>query len=245
MVNLMGGGTDTLSVTPRTIQNNPFTIDAIDAGYNVEVIEKTLNLEVSDTGTVTKSGVKGWSENEGCTTTFFGTGAYPDMKILVGSFLIGTLSGHITVNTDYISFTDGTDGYCYLMPITFQLQKIIDNSNNNKMFYIILELYGKDGVSKDLRSAERNYILNHNFVLFDNTRDNNASVVLRALKDDELDNYKFLFREDRKKIMIAEYTNTKELTNEIESNGLLEELFGLTSITDNMILNYNYYYEEI
>ena len=244
MVNLMGGGTGTLSVSPRSIQNNPFTIDAIDAGYNVEVIEKTLNLEVSNTETVTKSGVKGWSENEGCTTTFFGTGAYPDMKTS-GGFLNGILSGHITVNTDYVSFTDETDGYCYLMPVTFQLQKIIDNSNNNKMFYIILELYGKDGVTEDLRSAERNYILNHNLVLFDNTRDDNASVVLRALKDDELDNYKFLFREDRKKIMIAEYTNTKELTNDIENNGLLEELFGLTSITDSMTLNYNYYYEEI
>ena len=167
------------------------------------------------------------------------------MKTLTGGFLNGILSGQITVNTNYVSFTDEIDGYCYLMPVTFQLQKIVDNSNNNKMFYIILELYGKDGVSEDLRSAERNYILNHNLVLFDNTRDDNASVVLRALKDDELDNYKFLFREDRKKIMIAEYTNTKELTNEIERNGLLEELFGLTSITDSMTLNYNYYYEEI
>ena len=244
MPNLIGGGgTDTLSVTPRIIQDNPYTL-YMDGRYNVEVQENLLDIEVSYASAKSKNGVRGWEENTDYTTTFFGTGTYPDYKTMNGAWIPNSLPGYITVNTDYISFNDEVDGFCRLSLLEFQLIKMINNTTSDKQFYIVIELLGSGGTSNyKLNDAERNYILNHNFVLYDSTRNDNASINLRAIKDDEIDKYNFLVESHIKNIVMAEYANSTELENAMATNGLLSELVNLVDQTGNMSLKYNYYYE--
>lgn len=243
MPNLRGGGTDTLSVTPRTIQNNPYTL-YMDGRYNVEAQENLLDIEVSSANAKSKNGVRGWEENTDYTTTFFGTGSYPSFKTGTGSWISDRLNGFITVNTDYISFNDEVDGFCILSLLEFQLMKMVNNATNDKQFYIVIELLGSSGTSNyKLNDAERNYILNNNFVLYDSSRNDNASISLRAIKDDEIDKYNFLVDSHIKNIVMAKYANSTELENAMATNGLLSELVNLVDQTGNMKLKYNYFYE--
>lgn len=237
----VGGGTGTLS--SRTLQENPYSLN-IDGNYDVEAQENLLDIEVSYAGGASKNGVRGWEENTDYTTTFFGTGTYPDFKTGTGAWISKSLPGYITVNTDHISFNDEVDGFCRLSLLEFQLMKMINNTTSDKQFYIVIELLGFGGTSNyKLNDAERNYILNHNFILYDSTRNDNASIKLRAIKDDEIDKYSFLVDSHIKNIVMAEYANSTELENAMATNGLLSELVNLADQTGNMSLKYNYYYE--